>query len=86
MVNYISWLNVFFKIRSISFLYLCKSYSYNLSQSSSHLINQNAMYIGGPRIDLSSTNIRNIVSKKAKPKDLISENVMQYISTNELYQ
>ena len=44
------------------------------------------MYIGGPRIDLSSTNIRNIVSKKAKPKDLISENVMQYISTNELYQ
>ena len=39
------------------------------------------MYIGGPRIDLSSTNIRNIVSKKAKPKELISKNVMDYINT-----
>ena len=55
-------------------------------KESAHIINENAMYIGGPRIDLSSTNIRNIVSKKAKPKDLISENVMQYISANELYQ
>jgi nicotinic acid mononucleotide adenylyltransferase len=44
------------------------------------------MYIGGPRIDLSSTNIRNIVSKKAEPKDLISKNVMQYINANKLYQ
>ena len=51
-----------------------------------NIINDNAMYIGGPRIDLSSTNIRNIVSKKAKPEDLISENVMEYINTNELYQ
>ena len=57
----------------------------NLKESQ-HIINENAMYIGGPRIDLSSTNIRNIVSKKAKPKDLISKNVMDYINTNELYQ
>ena len=55
-------------------------------KDSPHIINENAMYIGGPRIDLSSTNIRNIVSKKAKPKDLISKNVMDYINTYELYQ
>ena len=55
-------------------------------KESSHIINENAMYIGGPRIDLSSTNIRNIVSKKAEPKDLISKNVMQYINANGLYQ
>ena len=55
-------------------------------KESPHIINENAMYIGGPRIDLSSTNIRNIVSKKADPKDLISKNVMEYINTNELYE
>ena len=55
-------------------------------KESAHIINKNAMYIGGPRIDLSSTNIRNIVSKKAEPRDLISEKVMEYINTNELYQ
>ena len=44
------------------------------------------MYIGGPRIDLSSTNIRNIVSKKSDPKDLISLEVMKYINNNKLYQ
>ena len=51
-----------------------------------HIINENAMYIGGPRIDLSSTNIRNIVSKNLDPKDLISAKVMEYINSNKLYQ
>ena len=51
-----------------------------------HIINENTMYIGGPRIDLSSTNIRNIVSKKSDPKDLISSKVMEYINSNKLYQ
>ena len=51
-----------------------------------HIINKNTMYIGGPRIDLSSTNIRNIVSKKSDPKDLISTKVMEYINNNKLYQ
>ena len=51
-----------------------------------HIINENTMYIGGPRIDLSSTNIRNIVSKKSDPKDLISTKVMEYINSNKLYQ
>ena len=51
-----------------------------------HIINKNAMYIGGPRIDLSSTNIRNIVSKNSDPKDLISAKVMEYINSNKLYQ
>ena len=51
-----------------------------------YIINENAMYIGGPRIDLSSTNIRNIVSKKSDPKDLISPKVMEYININKLYQ
>ena len=51
-----------------------------------HIINENAMYIGGPRIDLSSTNIRNIISKNSDPKDLISAKVMEYINSNKLYQ
>ena len=51
-----------------------------------HIINENTMYIGGPRIDLSSTNIRKIVSKKSDPKDLISAKVMEYINSNKLYQ
>ena len=51
-----------------------------------HIINENAMYIGGPRIDLSSTNIRNIVSKNSDPKNLISSKVMEYINSNKLYQ
>ena len=51
-----------------------------------HIINENTMYIGGPRIDLSSTNIRKIVSKKSDPKDLISSKVMDYINSNKLYQ
>tara|TARA_B100000212_G_C27323645_1_gene511340 strand:- start:626 stop:1210 length:585 start_codon:yes stop_codon:yes gene_type:complete len=51
-----------------------------------HIINENTMYIGGPRIDLSSTNIRKIVSKKSDPKDLISNKVMEYINSNKLYQ
>ena len=55
-------------------------------KESTHIINENAMYIGGPKIDLSSTNIRNIVSKKADPSELISKKVMNYINTNELYE
>jgi len=55
-------------------------------KESPYIINKNAMYIGGPRIDLSSTNIRNIVSKKTEPKDLISVKVMEYININKLYQ
>ena len=51
-----------------------------------HIINENTMYIGGPKIDLSSTNIRKIVSKKSDPKDLISNKVMEYINSNKLYQ
>ena len=51
-----------------------------------HIINENTMYIGGPRIDLSSTNIRKIVSKKSDPKDLISNKVLEYINSNKLYQ
>ena len=49
-------------------------------------INDNIMFIGGPKIDLSSTNIRNIVSRKTEPKDLISNKVMEYINYNNLYQ
>ena len=51
-----------------------------------HIINENTMYIGGPRIDLSSTNIRKIVSKNSDPKDLIYNKVMEYINSNKLYQ
>ena len=51
-----------------------------------HIINENTMYIGGPRIDLSSTNIRKIVSNNCDPKDLISNKVMKYINSNKLYQ
>ena len=51
-----------------------------------HIINENTMYIGGPRIDLSSTNIRKIVSNNSDPKDLISTKVMEYINSNKLYQ
>ena len=51
-----------------------------------HIINENTMYIGGPRIDLSSTNIRKIVSNNSDPKDLISNKVMEYININKLYQ
>ena len=51
-----------------------------------HIINENTMYIGGPRIDLSSTNIRKIVSNNSDPKDLISNKVMEYINSNKLYQ
>ena len=51
-----------------------------------HIINENTMYIGGPRIDLSSTNIRKIVSNNSDPKDLISSKVMEYINSNKLYQ
>ena len=51
-----------------------------------HIINENTMYIGGPRIDLSSTNIRKIVSNNSDPKDLISNKVMEYINRNKLYQ
>lgn len=51
-----------------------------------HIINDNAMYIRGPRIDLSSTNIRNIISRNSNSDDLISADVMQYIHNNNLYQ
>ena len=51
-----------------------------------HIVDENAIYIGGPRIDLSSTNIRNIVSNKSEPKNLISIEVMDYINKNKLYQ
>ncbi len=51
-----------------------------------HIINENTMYIGGPRIDLSSTNIRKIISNNSDPKDLISNKVMEYINSNKLYQ
>ena len=51
-----------------------------------HIINENTMYIGGPRIDLRSTNIRKIVSNNSDPKDLISNKVMEYINSNKLYQ
>ena len=51
-----------------------------------HIINENTMYIEGPRIDLSSTNIRKIVSNNSDPKDLISNKVMEYINSNKLYQ
>ena len=51
-----------------------------------HIINESTMYIGGPRIDLSSTNIRKIVSNNSDPKDLISNKVMEYINSNKLYQ
>ena len=51
-----------------------------------HIINENTMYIGGPRIDLSSTNIRKIVSNNSDPKDLIFNKVMEYINSNKLYQ
>ena len=51
-----------------------------------HIINENTMYIGGPKIDLSSTNIRKIVSNNSDPKDLISNKVMEYINSNKLYQ
>ena len=55
-------------------------------KESPHIINDNAMYIGGPKIDLSSTNIRNIISRKSEPKDLIPPNVMKYIIDKKLYR
>ena len=55
-------------------------------KESPHIINDNAMYIGGPKIDLSSTNIRNIISRKSEPKDLIPPDVMKYIIDKKLYR
>ena len=56
---------------------------FKLQADGMHLI---AIKVFNPRIDLSSTNIRNIVSKKSDPKDLISLEVMKYINNNKLYQ
>jgi len=55
-------------------------------KESPHIINDNAMYIGGPKIDLSSTNIRNIISRKSEPKDLIPPDIMKYIIDKKLYR
>ena len=75
-----SWALIFNKYKM--FIYTLKG----TLKENLHIINEYTMYIGGPRIDLSSTNIRKIVSKKSDPKDLISNKVMEYINSNKLYQ
>ena len=49
------------------------------------LISNNIEMIEAPLIDLSSTNIRNIINDKNYAKQFISDNIYKYITTNNLY-
>ena len=50
------------------------------------LISNNIEMIEAPLIDLSSTNIRNIINDKNYAKQFISDNIYKYITTNNLYK
>ena len=50
------------------------------------LISNNIEMIEAPLIDLSSTNIRNIVNDKNYAKQFISDSIYKYITTNNLYK
>ena len=50
------------------------------------LISNNIEMIEAPLIDLSSTNIRNIINDKGYAKQFISDSVYKYITTNNLYK
>ena len=49
------------------------------------LISNNIEMIEAPLIDLSSTNIRNIINDKNYAKQFISDSIYKYITTNNLY-
>ena len=49
------------------------------------LMSNNIEMIEAPLIDLSSTNIRNIINDKNYAKQFISDNIYKYITTNNLY-
>ena len=50
------------------------------------IMSNNIEMIEAPLIDLSSTNIRNIINDKGYAKQFISDNVYKYITTNNLYK
>ena len=50
------------------------------------LMNNNIEMIEAPLIDLSSTNIRNIINDKNYAKQFISDSIYKYITTNNLYK
>ena len=50
------------------------------------LMSNNIEMIEAPLIDLSSTNIRNIVNDKNYAKQFISDSIYKYITTNNLYK
>ena len=50
------------------------------------LMSNNIEMIEAPLIDLSSTNIRNIINDKGYAKQFISDSVYKYITTNNLYK
>ena len=49
-------------------------------------MSNNIEMIEAPLIDLSSTNIRNIINDKGYAKQFISDSVYKYITTNNLYK
>jgi len=49
------------------------------------LMSNNIEMIEAPLIDLSSTNIRNIINDKNYAKQFISDSIYKYITTNNLY-
>ncbi|MBK99147.1 MAG: nicotinic acid mononucleotide adenylyltransferase [Flavobacteriaceae bacterium] len=50
------------------------------------IMSNNIEMIEAPLIDLSSTNIRNIINDKDYAKQFISDSVYKYITTNNLYK
>ena len=50
------------------------------------IMSNNIEMIEAPLIDLSSTNIRNIINDKGYAKQFISDSVYKYITTNNLYK
>jgi len=50
------------------------------------LMSNNIEMIEAPLIDLSSTNIRNIINDKNYAKQFISDSIYKYITTNNLYK
>lgn len=50
------------------------------------LMSNNIEIIEAPLIDLSSTNIRNIINDKNYAKQFISDSIYKYITTNNLYK
>ena len=50
------------------------------------IMSNNIEMIEAPLIDLSSTNIRNIINDKSYAKQFISDSIYKYITTNNLYK